>query len=422
MTTKTEIVATFDPLPWQIAPWRDRSRIMLLTGSAGGGKSRLAAEKVHAFLLRYPGAVAICLRKAREYASKSVVYALKTAIGADPSVRYNGSELMFHYDNGSRIFVAGMQDESQVQALRSINGDGAADIIWAEEANAFAQDDHNELLARLRGKVSPWQQIIYSTNPDYPGHWIKQRLMDGGEAKTYFSRAEDNPYNPTSYADTLAMITGVKHQRLVLGLWVQAEGAVYEFDDAIHVVDPFPIPAEWRRFRSVDFGYTNPFVFQWWAMDGDDRMFLYREIYMSGRTVRTHAEQANRLSTGESCEATVADHDAEDRATLAESGIYTIPADKAVSVGIGKVQERLRLAGDGKPRLFIMRGATVEIDGVLDASYHPTSTLSEMPGYVWEQPRDGRAAKEVPLKVNDHGMDALRYAVMYADANHWIID
>ena len=29
----------------------------------------------------------------------------------------------------------------------------------------------------------------------------------------------------------------------------------------------------------VDFGYTNPFTCQWWAMDHDGRLYLYREIF-----------------------------------------------------------------------------------------------------------------------------------------------
>ncbi len=56
-------IAIFAPLPWQVEPWRDKSRVLLLTGSAGGGKSRLAAEKIHGACLKYPGAVWLMMRK-----------------------------------------------------------------------------------------------------------------------------------------------------------------------------------------------------------------------------------------------------------------------------------------------------------------------------------------------------------------------
>lgn len=235
---KVRPTAIYEPIPWQVKAWRDTTRVCLYGGAAGGGKSRAAAEKLHGFCIKYPGAVGIALRKAREFASKSVVYALRSAIGDDPSVTYNASDLMFHYANGSRIFVAGMKDEGQRQALRSINGDGSADFIWAEEANALTEDDYNELLGRLRGKAAPWRQILLTTNPDGPMHWIKTRLMDGGEASVHYSSAKDNPHLPPEYLQTLESITGVLGMRLRDGLWVQAEGVVYDtWDDALHMVD-----------------------------------------------------------------------------------------------------------------------------------------------------------------------------------------
>lgn len=423
MTQRVEVIAPYKPLDWQIAPLRDKSKIVLLTGSAGGGKSRAAAEKVHAYCLKYPKATGIALRKAREYASKSVVYALKKAMGADSKVHYNSSDLMFYYDNGSKIFIAGMKDDVQRQALRSINGDGAADIIWGEEANALTEDDHNELLARLRGKATSWRQIIYTTNPDTPYHWIKKRLMDGGEASVYFSKAEDNPHNPPDYIDTLVSLTGVLGKRLRDGQWVQAEGAVYDtFSDAIHVIESFAIPQDWRRIRVVDFGFVNPFVCLWIAIDPDGRMYLYREIYMTQRTVKVHCEQIKKLSEGEVYEATIADHDAEDRATMAENGIDTLPAKKDISPGIQAVQERLKIQADGKPRLFLFRTALVEEDQRLVSAKKPTCTIQEFPGYVWPKASDGKPVKEVPVKENDHGVDSVRYGAMYLEEPIRIVD
>ncbi len=404
-------------VPWQVAAWRDKSRIVIYGGSAGGGKSRAASEKLHGFMLRYPGSVGIALRKAREFASKSVVYALKTAIGEDKSVVYSPSDLMFHYANGSRIFIAGMKDEAQRQALRSINGDGSADFIWGEEANALTEDDYNELLGRLRGKAAGWRQILLTTNPDHPQHWIKTRLIDGGEASVHYSSAKDNPHNPPEYLDILNSITGVMGMRLARGMWVQSEGVVYDtWSDSLHMIDKMPDGWQsWRKIRVIDFGYVNPFVCQWWAIDGDGALYRYREIYMTKRTVSDHAAKINLLSQGEHYEATVCDHDAEDRATLKQCGISSINAIKEVSRGIQAVQQRLAASVNEKPRLFLLRNALVERDGALADARKPVSTEQEMPSYIWQTASDGKPNKEEPLKVNDHGADALRYAVMYLD-------
>lgn len=214
----------------------------------------------------------------------------------------------------------------------------------------------------------------------------------------------------------LDALTGVRRKRGRDGLWVAAEGQVYEeWDDAVHLVNRRDIPREWRRFRVVDFGYTNAFVCQWWAMDHDGRLYRYREIYYTGRLVEDHADDINRLSAGETIEATIADHDAEDRATLERRGIRTIAAQKDISTGLQAVARRLRKAGDGSARMFFLRDALTERDPALAARFKPTCTEEEFPLYVWPEAKDGRVLKEAPVDDNNHGMDCLRYLIMHVD-------
>jgi len=409
-----EIIAPFVPLPWQLAPLRDKSATILLTGSAGGGKSRVAAEKIHAFCKKYPGAMAVMMRKSRQSMTNStVLFFDKAIVGNDPNVRHYPSKLRFEYANGSILAYGGMSDDQQREQIRSIGQDGGIDICWMEEANRFTEDDYNEVLGRMRGTAAGWRQIILSTNPDSPSHWIKRRLMDGGAGKVYYSRAKDNTYNPADYLSTLNKLTGVLGDRLNLGKWIQAEGAVYDnFRDELHVIDSFPIPSDWRRIRAVDFGYTNPFVCLWIAMDRDDRMYVYREIYQTKTLVEDHARHIKLF--GESVQVTVADHDAEDRATLHKYGIPTIPADKAVSMGVQSVTNRLQVAGDGKPRLFVFRDALVNLDTSLPDGV-PHGLIDEFTSYSWPKGIDGRQVKEEPIKSGDHAVDALRYAVMFLD-------
>jgi phage terminase large subunit len=415
--TQPEIVAPYKPLSWQIVPWRDTSPVMLLTGHAGGGKSRLAAEKIHGYCLKYPRSTWLMLRKAREWTGHSIVAFLKqTVVGPDPRVTFNKNEGTFFYSNGSVVYSGGMQDDKQRESVRSIGGEGGLDGAWMEEANAFTRQDFEELTARIRHTAAPWQQLILTTNPDRPTHWIYKDLIQGGQAKVYYSGGEDNPYLPPAYLVNLQKLTGVMRDRLVLGKWVQAEGAIYdEFDPAIHVIDKDKCPEFVRRFRVVDFGYSNPFVCQWWGMDADGRLYLYREIYVTQKLVEDMTKRIVLLTNKEHIEATVADHDAEDRATMEKHGIVTIAARKDVSPGIQAVKARMKVQADGKPRIFFVRGALVEPDPILEDAKLPTNTIDEIPGDAWSKTPDGKPNKEQPIKMNDHGCDVFRYMVMHVD-------
>src|SRR5579859_3858182 len=281
-TPSVEQIAPFAPLPWQVNPWRDRAFVLLFTGSAGGGKSRLAAEKLHAYCKRYPGAQALALRKTRESMSNSTLLFLeRVIIGDDPTVHHLPSKLRFEYANGSILAYGGMADDAQREQIRSIGQHGGVDIVWMEEANAFLEDDYNEVLARIRGKAAPWRQVILTTNPDSPEHWINVRLIEGGEASVYYSNAGDNEYNPEDYRASLQKLTGILKQRLALGLWVASEGMYFEeWDPAVHLCDPFDVPHDWPRWLSVDYGYAEPFCCLWYARNPENRrIYIYRESY-----------------------------------------------------------------------------------------------------------------------------------------------
>ncbi|MFO7922057.1 MAG: hypothetical protein R6U58_00015, partial [Bacteroidales bacterium] len=92
-----------------------------------------------------------------------------------------------------------------------------------------------------------------------------------------------------------------------------------------------------------------------------------------------------------------ADHDAQDRYELEQHGIRTMPARKDIRLGIEAVQSILKVQGDGKPRLQIFNTCR--------------HAIAEMIGYRWAEGTETRDAKDEPLKVNDHTVDALRYAV-----------
>lgn len=409
------VTAQYNPYPWQIAPWKDMSPTLLLTGSSNAGRSHLSAEKVHGFMLHYGGACGLIMRKSKHWCTGSVVPMMQTVIGADPRVHWRPGEGIFVYDNGSVIYTAGMADKDQREALRSKRGKyGEPDIAWMEEANAFSRQDYEEVFIRVRGKRAGWTQVILTTNPDSPTHWIFTDLIQGGQAAVYYSSIDDNPRANEADRARLDMLTGTMRLRMRDGKWAQAEGIIYdEWDPTIHMIDRDKCPEFVRRFRVVDFGFTNPFVCQWWGEDADGRLYRYREIYKTQTLVEDHARQILELTGDEKIDFTVADHDAEDRATMSKYGVPTMPAVKEVSPGIQEVKARLKKQKDGKARIFFVRGALVEIDQSLVVAKLPTCTEEEIPSYSWPKAADGKPVKESPVKINDHGCDATRYMAYY---------
>ena len=395
---------------------------VVISGPAGTGKSRACLEKLNFCALAYPGMRGLIVRKTRESLTETgLVTFERDVLGLNNPLLVDGPQRrtrqIYRYPNGSDVVVGGLDKPGKVLS-------GEYDLVYVQQAEEFKEDDWEVLTTRVRNGALPFQQVLGCCNPDRPTHWLKRRC-DAHRTVLLESQHEDNPVlwdgkkwtrQGKKYLAVLDSLTGPRYYRLRLGRWVQAEGLVYEgWDATVHLVDRFEVPSDWRRIRSVDFGFTNPFVCQWWAVDQDGRMYLYREIYHTKRTVRVHAEEINRLSVGEDIEATVCDHDAEDMATLLENGIYPRSADKAVSVGLQRVQERLKVADDGKPRLFIMRDSLVEVDEELRQAKLPVCTAEEVDGYVWES----KASKDAPVKEHDHGMDAMRYAVMYVDGGSW---
>lgn len=415
--------------------FKSRDPELLVSGSAGTGKSRGLLTKLHLAALQYPRMRGLIVRKTAVSLTSTtlVTFAEKVAPEAIETrlVKWFGGSgeksQGYQYRNGSKIVVGGMDKPVKIMSAEY-------DMIFADEATEFTVTDWEAMNTRLRNGKMPYSQLIGGCNPDSPAHFLHQRA-EAGLLRMLISTHRDNPHLYTkdgqlteagaAYMGRLNNLTGVRRLRLLDGLWVSAEGIIYEeWDPALHLVDRLPDGADtWPRYWSVDFGYRNPFVWQCWAEDPDGRLWLTRELYRTERLVEDHAKEILSIvrPAGRWIEpqpsAIICDHDAEDRATLERhlGGMSTVAAIKTVSDGIQAVAARLRKQGDGKPRLYVLRDARVGRDEALADAGKPTCTEAEFASYVWAKGLDGKPVKEEPEKLNDHGMDAMRYVVMHRD-------
>jgi hypothetical protein len=454
--------------------WQSRAPEVIIAGPAETGKTWACMQKLHALMWKYPGATAAIVRKSYASMHSTVLQTYRRVIGKDSPVKVYGGEKpqWYDYPNGSRIYIGGMDNPQKILS-------GERDFIVLCQAEELELDDYETLRTRNtgRGGVAPYAQTFGDCNPGPPTHWILERTL-AGHLNKLDSRHEDNP---TLFDEqgrlteqgrrtmmVLDSLTGIRYKRLRLGLWAGAEGMVYEdWNPSIHVIDRLDIPADWLRFRTIDFGFVHPFTCQWWAQDADGRLFMYRELYGTQKLVEDWAldihlapftreeiaamrsdyegdcasqkptvapgdrrafvtwlreRRAQVFTAKEEYVFTLSDHDAEDRATLERGGINTKRANKDVSPGIQAVQSRLRVQADGRPRLFLFRDALDEanIDPWLKERHMPVRAAQEFEMYVWAKAAgtNGLLLKEAPEKKFDHGLDALRYLCQELDQGY----
>lgn len=413
---------------------------VMVSGPAGTGKSRGILEYLYALSMKYPGCRGLIVRKTRTSLTESALVTFEThVVPGRPSWVSNQQRRVrqsYQFPNGSEIVVGGLDNTSRFMSTEF-------DWIYVQEAREAEESEWEDLTSRLRNGVLPFQMMIGDTNPDGPTHWIRLRARSG-KLQMIESRHEDNPvlFNErqgamtqagTVYIGRLDNLTGVRKKRLRDGLWVGTEGMVYDlYDPAVHEIER-EIPEDWTRYCAVDFGFTNAFACLWIAEDGDGRLYVYRQVYGVQRLVRDWAHEIHSLTGDEKITAWVTDHDLEARADLEEHlghsadecktngrgrRAYTKPAKKDVMLGIQKVSERLKRAGDGKPRLYVLKDSLVGIDPLLTEQKEPVCLQDEFPRYTWAKARSmtaGEVTLEEPVKRFDHALDALRYGVMDVD-------
>jgi hypothetical protein len=440
----------FEPRGAAAAMLRSHAKLIVVSGAAGTGKSVPCMMKLHLVCLSVPRVRCLVVRKTLTSLTASTLVSFREKVAAEAIeaglVRfYGGSQqepASYRYSNGSVLVMGGCDKATAFLSTEY-------DMAFADEAIELSIDDIETIDTRLRNGRLPYQQFLMATNPGAPTHKLKMMERDGRLVMLY-GKHEDNPLlhdgadwteRGRTYLARLENLSGARYHRLRWGRWVSSEGIVFEeWDPAVHVIDRFVPPVEWRRIWSVDFGLVHPFVFQEWVVDGDGRMFLSREIYRTGALVEDHARAILRLVTepapgvsGDADPVTdlaagrrrwvdpkpwriVCDHDAEGRATLERHlGMSTVPAHKAVLDGIEAVASRLRRAADGRARLFLMRDARSHPpDPVLVDAVRPTCTAEEWAGYIWDT-GGGKKAKEAPVKEQDDGIDGTRYAAAELD-------
>ena len=273
---------------------------VLFGGAAGGGKSHGQLLDSLIFALRYPASKQLVLRRTYAELEKSLI---RAALGLFPREIFtlNSSSHTGKFKNGSIIDFGYCAAEFDVYQYQSAE----YDVVRFDELTHFTESQYVYLISRVRGANGYPKQVKSSTNPGGIGHsWVKKRFVDPSVPDREFvgedglrrifipSLLDDNGFLSSSdpgYKKRLLALPKREKQALLYGDWNIFEGQYFcEFSSKSHVISPFEIPKQWRKFRTIDYGLDR-LACLWIALSPDGRSFVYREYCESNLPISAAA-------------------------------------------------------------------------------------------------------------------------------------
>lgn len=281
------------------------------------------------------------------------------------------------------------------------------DFVWFDEEPPY------DIYQECRMRVMDRQGFIFGTMTPLKGlTWVYNEiyLNTNNDNEVWHTEMEwaDNPYLDNNEIEQMTKtLSSEELQSRRYGKFMQCGGMVYnEFDENIHVIDPFEVPYEWYDNISIDPGLNNPLSAHWYARDFDGNVYVIAEHFDKGKDVYFHAERIKEISkklNWHFCNGklTALIDSAANQRTLAssknvvelfyENDILVNPkVNKDMFSGINVVKRYLK-DGEGKAHLFIFKNCV--------------NLIKEIKSYWWGD-------NDLPIKKDDHCLDEMRYYLM----------
>ncbi len=287
------------------------------------------------------------------------------------------------------------------------------DYVWFDEEPPF------DIYRECQMRVFDRQGDIFGTMTPLKGlTWVYDEIyLNSHHSQEVWCEHiswEDNPYLSKSEIEFLSSTMSEEElESRKYGLFTALGGLVYpEFDENVHVIEPFDVPEEWQDTISIDPGLNNPLSAHWYAVDYDGNVYVVAEHFEAKKDVEYHANRIKEISDrlnwhrqSNGMLGALIDSAAQQR-TLASSksvvelfydnGILTNPkVNKDMFSGISTVKRYLK-DGEGKAHLFIFKNCS--------------NLIRELKAYWWSD-------QDSPIKKDDHSLDEMRYYLMSKPSN-----
>ncbi|MHB1420831.1 MAG: PBSX family phage terminase large subunit [Bacillota bacterium] len=252
-------------------------------------------------------------------------------------------------------------------------------------------------------------KLWFNCNPAGPFHWFRlewlEQLVEKNALHLHFTMDDNLSLSQKVKDRYRRLYSGVFFKRFILGLWVMAEGIIYDmWDDNTHIVDA---PTELHHYIvAIDYGTTNPCTFGLYGWGGTLPVYLVKEYWYDStltnrqKTDGEYADDFVKWLGNYLPEALYVDPSAASFiAELNKRGYQTTDANNSVLDGIRFVAGMLN-----EKQLLIDRSCV--------------HTAQEFASYAWD-PKAQQKGEDKPMKRNDHAMDRNRYA-MYSHFGSYI--
>ena len=293
------------------------------------------------------------------------------------------------------FYIFGGKDERSQDLIQGITLAGC----FFDEVALMPESFVNQATGRCSVDGSKYW---FNCNPDGPYHWFKVNWIDKLKEKNllylHFTMDDNLSLSEKIKERYRSMYSGVFFKRYILGLWVMAEGIIYDmFSPDKHVIDSLE-GLKWTDdcYVSCDYGTQNATVFLLWKKAIDGIWVCIKEYYYSGRDEKrqkTDSEFADDLATW-----------------LGEEKPLKIIIDPSAASFIAELKKRGYEIKKAKNNVLdgIRFVGTLLNQGKIKIYARCENTIKEFSSYVWDKKAVERG-EDKPVKIADHCMDALRY-------------
>jgi len=315
---------------------------------------------------------------------------------------------ILHFECGSKFFF--MTYETPVSAMQGVTIDR---VHFDEEPPLQVYNENRWRVAAKEGDLlftmTPTQGITWTFDQLWKkrGTEVEHGIFKGKDLEVVQVSQDDNP--GLSKRQIELGLEGLSDEEKAArreGKFVALHGLIYgEFSEERHVVPERPIPQNVNVVVGIDPGTRYAAAVVWVYLTHDDTMVVFHEGFYQGWTAKQVSEEIHRVNSAYNVHPLyyVIDPSARnknhqtgrsDQMEYADHGIVTIAGQNAWTAGVNRIRERLQ-----NDRLFVQANCLQLID--------------EFGKYRFKNPpRSDEETKEGPVKKDDHGLDALRYAVM----------